>query len=88
MMAQATYVLCAVTAFACAFLLLRAFRQTGVRLLLWSGVCFAALTLENVLLFIDRVVIPDMDLALLRNAVALVGLLFLVYGLIWEARSS
>jgi predicted transporter len=88
MMAQATYVLCAVTAFACAFLLLRAFRQTGVRLLLWSGVCFAALTLENVLLFIDRVVIPDIDLALLRNAVALVGLLFLVYGLIWEARSS
>jgi predicted transporter len=88
MMAQATYVLCAVTAFACAFLLLRAFRQTGVRLLLWSGVCFAALTLENVLLFVDRVVLPDTDLAILRNAIALVGLLFLLYGLIWEAKSS
>ena len=35
------YVLCLLTSLACAVLLLRSYRQTRIRLLLWSGLCFA-----------------------------------------------
>jgi hypothetical protein len=80
--AQVTYVLCAVTALACTFLLLRGFMATRVRLLLWSGICFAALAAENVLLYVDNIVVPDIDLAVLRTGIALAGLLCLVFALV------
>ena len=54
------------------------------RLLLWSCVCFAGLTLNNVMLFIDKVVVTDVDLSAWRQVPAAVGLLCLIYGLIWE----
>lgn len=85
---ELVYVLCALTGLACVVLLLRSYARTGVRLLLWAGICFICLTIENVILFLDMEVIEDYDLALFRNGAALVGLLFLLYGLIWEARSS
>lgn len=81
-----TYLLCAATALVCVGLLLRAFARTGVRLLLWSGICFIALTVENTLLFVDTVVAPDMDLPLWRNLLALTGLLSLLFGLVWDDR--
>lgn len=87
LVAPATYLLCAFTAFSCAFLLLRGYFRTGVRLLLWSGICFIAFTVENGLLFINLVIIPDVDLAMLRRSSALLGLLFLLYGLIWDVKS-
>ena len=43
------------------------------------------LTLNNVLLFLDVVVFPDIDFRPYRLATALVGVLFLLYGFIWEA---
>jgi hypothetical protein len=82
--AETVYVLCAVTSFACAYLLLRSYASTRVRLLLWSGLCFIGLLLNNVVLFIDKVVAPDVDLSLVRLLPALVGLLLLLFGLIWE----
>jgi hypothetical protein len=85
-LAPVTYLLCAATALVCVALLLRAFVRTGVRLLLWSGICFIALSLENVLLFLDMVVLPDVELKLWRNLVALSGLLCLLFGLIWDDR--
>jgi hypothetical protein len=85
---EMVYTLCALTALTCVVLLLRSYARTGVRLLLWAGICFVGLTLENVVLFLDMVVIQDIDLVLWRNGAALVGLLFLLYGLIWEARSA
>lgn len=84
---ELVYILCSVTGALCAALLLRAYARTGVRLLLWSGICFVALTAENALLFIDTRM-PDNSLANIRNGVALAGLLCLLYGLIWEARSK
>lgn len=83
-MAEAVYVLCALTSLACAWLLLRSFSQTRVRLLLWSGLCFIGLGLQNVVLFVDKVVAPDVDLALFRLIPALAGLLLLLGALIWE----
>ncbi len=84
-MAEAVYILCAATSLACAFLLLRGFARSRARFLLWSGLCFAFLTLNNVLLFLDKVVVPDTDLQNWRTAAALAGLALLLYGLIWEA---
>src|ERR1051326_2971627 len=83
-MAEATYVLCGATSLLCALLLLRGYLRTRTRLLLFATLCFFGLALNNVLLFVDLVVLPDIDLRLVRNASALVSMLLLVIGLIWE----
>jgi len=70
---------------ACTVFLLRAYAVTGVRLLLWSGLCFVCLTVNNTFLFLDLVVFTNLDLRLFRLVSALIGLLFLLYGFIWEA---
>jgi hypothetical protein len=84
--AQLVYLLCGATSLACAVLLLRAYRQSGFRLLLWSGICFSALTLNNTLLFVDLIVVPDIDLSLWRNLTAFIGVGTLLVSLIWETR--
>ena len=84
-MAVTIYSLCALVALVCAFQLFRAFFRQRYRLLLWSGFCFAGLTLNNVLLVIDKVMLPDIDLSVWRLLVALVSLTVLLYGLIWDA---
>jgi hypothetical protein len=83
-MAVVVYVLCALTSTLCAYLLLRSYAANGVRLLLWSGLCFAGLAVNNLLLFVDKVVAPDVDLSPLRSASALAAVLILLFGLIWE----
>ena len=85
-MGSIVYVLCAVAAFGCCVLLLRAYRRVGARLLLWSAVCFGCFTLNNALVALDLVVFPDLDLFTLRNASALAGIVALLYGLVMEAR--
>ncbi|HEY8976464.1 MAG TPA: DUF5985 family protein [Burkholderiaceae bacterium] len=84
-MASAIYTLCAVTAFACAFLLLRSYARTRFRLLLWSGLCFAGLCANNVLLILDRYVFLAVDLSVARQAVAFVSVALLVVGLVLES---
>jgi len=84
-MAEAVYLLCAATSLACALLLVRAWRADRQRLLLWSSICFVALAANNVLLFVDRVILPTtVDLSLYRSLSALFGLGVLLYGLIWD----
>lgn len=85
-MVTAIYALCALTSLACAVLLLRGYLSTRVQLLLWSGLCFLGLGLNNLLLFIDLRVVPTVDLSLWRTLPALAGVAFLLYGLIWETR--
>ena len=86
-MAGAVYILCAATSLACAVLLLRGYRRSRARLLLWSGLCFVGFTLNNVLLFIDTQVIPQIDLSTVRSLPILAGLALLLYGLVWEEKS-
>jgi hypothetical protein len=81
-MTQVIHALCALTALACAVLLLRGWWRSRVPLLFWSGLCFAGLTLNNVLVVLDRMVWPSVDLSLWRHAAALIGLALLVYGLV------
>ena len=78
------YLLCATTALICALLLLRTYKRTKVRLLLRCGIFFLALVLENVLLFVDLILIPQVDLSIFRSSIALIGLAIFLHGLIWE----
>jgi hypothetical protein len=84
-MDRVIYALCAVTALTCAALLLRAWARTRVRVLLWAALCFCALTLNNVLLVLDRLMFPTIDFSAWRLSAALVALLLLVGGLIVDA---
>lgn len=86
-MALLVYSLCAATAFACAALLFRGFRRTGVRLLLWSSLCFVGLALNNVLLVSDKTIFAGVDLGLVRLLPALAGIALLIFGLVWESRA-
>jgi hypothetical protein len=85
-MATVVYYLCALTSLACAILLLRGFAQRGARLLLWSGLGFVGFTLGNVLLVVDLVVVPRIDLSLIRSLPVLAGLVVLIYGLVWDSK--
>lgn len=85
-MGTVVFALCALTSAACAFLLLRGFGRSGARLLLWSGLCFVGLALNNFLLFFDLRVVPGTDLSVWRTLPAMVGLAVLLYGLVWESR--
>lgn len=85
-MAQLVYILCALTSLFCAALLFRQYRFSRSRLLFWSGFCFVCFTVTNILLFIDVVVFPQQDLSAWRSGVALLGIVMLLYGLIWETR--
>ena len=83
-MAELVYALCAITSALCAVLLLRSYRQTRSRLLLWSTLAFTGLTINNAVLFADRVLTPDADLQPWRAGTALAAMTLLVVGLIWE----
>lgn len=85
-MAEAVYMLCALTSAACAFLLIRSYRRNRIRLLFWSAFCFVALAVNNALVFVDLLVVPGIDLFSLRAGVALVGLGGILFALIWETR--
>ncbi len=82
----AVYILCGVTSLLCAVLLLRGYAKRGVRLLLWSGLCFVGLALDNVVMILDVIVFPDVSLEVLHELGALAGLGLLVYGLVWDVR--
>jgi len=83
-MAEVIYLLCVATSVVCAALLLRGYRTTRTRLLLWSSLCFVGLALNNVLLFVDLVLVPQVDLSIPRTLAALAGMAILVFGLVWE----
>ena len=79
------FLLAVVTSLACTVLLFRGYLNSGLRILMWSALCFVCLTVNNVLLFIDLVLLPtDIDLRLFRHGTALIGMLFLIYGFIHE----
>jgi hypothetical protein len=82
--ASAVYILSALISLTCATLLLRSFAVSRQGLLLWAAICFLGLTLNNTLLFVDKVVATDADLSGWRTVPALAGMLVLIVGLLWE----
>lgn len=84
-MGLVVYSLCALTSLACAVMLLRGYGRTRVRLLLWSGLCFACFVLNNLLLIVDERILREQDLSVVRSIPSLVGIALLLYGLVWES---
>ena len=83
-MGELVYILCGVTSVGCAVLLLRQYRLTRGKLLFWSAGCFFCFAVTNVLLFVDLVLLPGIDLSLLRSLITLGGIVMLLAVLIWE----
>ncbi|HEY9180131.1 MAG TPA: DUF5985 family protein [Candidatus Baltobacteraceae bacterium] len=83
--AEIVYSLCTLTSLVCVWLLLRGYRRSGTRLLMWSGLCFAGLCLNNAVLFVDNIILTQgVDLSIWRLLPALVGVALLCYGLVEE----
>lgn len=85
-MAEAVYVLCAITSLVCAVLLFKGHRDSRSRLLFWSSLCFAGLALNNALLLVDVFTGPTLDLRLPRTGIAVLSLAMLIHGLVGESR--
>ncbi len=85
-MASVVYTLCAFTSGLCAVLLLRAYGKSRARLLLWSSLAFIGLTCNNLLLFIDLILVPEVDLSLYRSLTAALAVMVLLVGLIWDSK--
>lgn len=86
-MAPAVYILGAITTLICAVLLLRGYFASRKKLLLWSSCCFFGLSVSNILLFVDLVLLPDVDLYFWRLLTAALAMLVLLWGLIWEGEA-
>jgi hypothetical protein len=84
-MATLIYGLCALTALLCTWLLLQAYGRSRYKLLLWGGLCFAALSINNIILVVDKVMLPYEDLSMWRLVTAMGAMVILLYGLIWDA---
>lgn len=79
------YLLCAATCLLCAGMLFRGYARQRVRLLFWSGLCFVGLMLDNVMLYVDVIMVPELDLSFWRKMPGLVALLLLLFGLVWDS---
>jgi hypothetical protein len=87
-MAELVYVLCTFTALLCTALLARGYLRTRSRLLLWSAFCFGGLTINNALVFVDLVLLPQISLFAIRNLVGVASVAVLLVGLVRDARGS
>jgi hypothetical protein len=85
-MASVVYALCALTSGLCSVLLWRAYLASRARLLLWSSLSFVGLALNNLLLFIDLILVPTVDLALYRSLTGASAVMVLLLGLIWDSK--
>jgi hypothetical protein len=80
------YILCLLTSIGCASLLIRSYRETRARLLLWSALCFALLALNNLFVVIDLLILPSMDFVPFRHLASLAAVSVLLFGFIWETQ--
>ena len=82
----AVFLLCLATSIACAWLLFRQYSRSQTRLLLWSAICFLGLTVNNLLVVVDILVLSDaVSLLPLRHLSSLLAVSVLIYGFVWEA---
>lgn len=85
MIGATVYILCVVTSALCAWLLLAEYRRRRARLLLWSGASFIGFAVSNALVVADLLILPDVDLSVLRAASACGSVAILLYGLVWDS---
>ena len=82
--AEAVYGLCLVASAVCALLLIRSWRATRQRLLLWSAACFTLLAVNNMLVVMDMIVFASADFTWARQISALGAVAVLIWGFVWE----
>ena len=84
-MGPIVFTLCAIASICVAYLLTRAYRLRPSRILFWSAICFGGLALNNVILFVDLVLMPaEISYGLARNWIIVASVGSLVYGLVWD----
>ena len=86
--ANLVYLLCFLASALCAGLLLRQYRNVASPILLWSSACFTLLAVSNLLVVLDKVFLPDLDLKLARLVMTLIAVMVLLFGFIWEAEQD
>jgi hypothetical protein len=79
------YLLCFLASVLCALLLLRGYQRSQARLLLWSGLCFGFLSLNNLAVLLDLLVVAELDLQVWRHLAAFAAVTVLLVGLVWES---
>jgi Family of unknown function (DUF5985) len=84
-MKAAVYLLCLVASAGCAALLVRSYAVNRTRLLLWSAACFTLLALNNLLVVLDLLLLPTVDLLAWRQLASLAGVTVLIVGFVWES---
>ena len=82
------YLLCFLASALCAGLLLRQYRRVASPVLLWSSACFTLLAASNLLVVIDKILLPEIDLKLARLVLTLIAVSVLLFGFIWEAEQD
>jgi hypothetical protein len=80
----ALYVTTILVTLFCSILLLRAYIRVRRGLLLWSALCFVGLTVDSVLVLVDLILFPSLDLFTWRLASVAIAISLLVFGMIWE----
>lgn len=85
-MAKFVYALCAATSILCVVMLFRGYRASRTYLLFWACLCFTGLAINNLLLFVDLIILPDIDLSVWRLGIAVAAMSALLFGLIWESK--
>ena len=83
-MEKLVYFFCALVTTGCALLLLRSYIRSRVKLVFWGTVFFICFALSNIVLFFDLALLPTMDLSPYRDALTLLGLVAMIFGLIKE----
>jgi len=78
------YLLCFLTSLSCCLLLIRSYRRNGSRILLWTAACFVLLAVDNLLVVLDLIVLPNVDLSLPRLLAVLLAVSTLLVGFIRE----
>jgi hypothetical protein len=68
----------------CCLLLIRSYRRNKSRVLLWTAACFVLLAVDNLLVVLDLIVLPTVDLSLPRLLATFFAVGTLLVGFIWE----
>lgn len=82
------YLLCFLTSSICAWLLGRSYLGTRTRLLLWSSACFLLLAANNLVLVLDVLVLPAIDLRIVRLSLSLAAVSVLLVGFVWAVEED
>lgn len=79
------YLLCFLAAALCAGLLVRQYRMASTPVLLWSATCFVFLAISNLLVVVDQLIFPEVNLRAARLVLTLLAVSVLLFGFIWES---